>query len=35
MEERKEDETGTSLFHQFTAQTKGLEDDVVCMKFIK
>lgn len=35
MEERKEDETGTRLFHHLTAQTKDLEDDVVCMKLIK
>ncbi len=28
-EEKKEDETGTSLFHQLMAQRKDLEEDVV------
>lgn len=35
MEEKKEDETGTSLFHQFAAQRREPEEDVVCVKLIK
>lgn len=31
-EEEKEDETGTSLFHQLMAQRKDLEEDVVRIK---
>lgn len=31
-EEKKEVETGTSLFHQLIAQRKDVEEDVVCIK---
>lgn len=34
MEEKKE-ETGTGLFHQFTAQGREPEEEVVCVKLIK
>ncbi len=34
VEEKKDDETGTSLFHQLIAQRKDREEDVVCSKLI-
>lgn len=35
-EEKKEDETGTSLFHQLMAEREDEEeDDAVCIKLIK
>lgn len=32
-EKKREEETGTSLFHRRMAQRKNLKDDSVCMKF--
>lgn len=32
-ERKKEEETGSSLFHLVMAQKKDLEEDVVCIQF--
>lgn len=32
-EEKKEEETGTSLFHQLLAQRKDLGEEAVCVQF--